>query len=125
MRIDHFKLSSAGTTGRNAEMIRGDQNYVLYGKLTNNERDSAIGHYIGVRRKKSNKPAVVKLEYQLSNTGSQKHSNSHSFLKNESYHEFKFLGSSYLKSQRIVTWKISLLENGIVVDSQHSYLWEN
>lgn len=125
MRIDDFKLSAANAIGRKAAMIRGDQNYVLYGKISKNERKNAIGHYIGIRRKNNNNPAVAQIQYQLSHTGSKKYSQSHSFAKGDSYHEFKFLGKNYLNSSRMVAWKVSLLEGEVMLDSQHSYFWED
>lgn len=124
MRVDDFKMRNTLLAEHDAAMIRGDQNYVLFGKVSQADREKTIGHYLGVRRQDASKPAVLKLQYQQSKTGSKILSRTQNLPAGLEYFEFKLAGDDFLTNGRILTWKLDLVEEGKTIASEQSYLWE-
>jgi len=123
LRVDDFKLKSSILESKAAPMVRGDQSYLLFGKLTAEERKSAIGHYLIVRRKNADVPGIVRFYYQQVDTGSKKLLKERELPQGEDKAEFRVIGDEYFTKGRILAWKVELIEGGEVIATEQSYLW--
>lgn len=124
MRVDDFKINKTDLVPNEAAMVRGDQRYVLYKKVSNVEQKEALGHYLGVRRKNDSTEASVIIYYRKSSAGSQVFSDSSDLTVGEKKHIFKFIGNEFENEEKLVSWRIDLVENGEIISSEQSYLWE-
>lgn len=125
LRVDSFKMHDTELANTDAEMVRGDQSHLLYGKLSKQDREQTIGHYLTARRKNTGEAAGMRLLYQQVRTGSKKLRKEVSLEPEELIHEFNISGDDYKKGGRILAWRLELINKaGQVLDSKQSYLWQ-
>jgi hypothetical protein len=109
------------------DMIRFEQQRLLYGAIENEERRDRFGNYFTIFWKtKTRNPATVRLEYRQGNTGFNTHVQEVEVEKPKSDNTTKFevTGDDYQKNGKVTQWKASILENGSVVAEYRSYLWQ-
>ena len=124
MKVDVFKLRSTELADHDAAMVRGDQNFVMHGKISESEREKCLGSYYTVIREDVTKPAVVKFHYQQVATRSKILTKVKNLKVGERLCEFSIMGDDYLQNGRVLTWKAELIEEGKVKASRQSFMWE-
>lgn len=122
--VDLFKLRGAELADHDAAMVRGDQNFVLYGRVSDKERDLSEGIYYVVRRRDVDREATVRFSYQRAGTGSKMMVKTVKLPEGVKRHEFTFVGEDFKKDGKVLAWKAELIEDGKVVSSKQSYMWE-
>jgi hypothetical protein len=123
LEVDDFKLRSIQLADRDAPMVRADQSFFLFGRVSMEERKAALGQYLTIRRRDTQNPAELKIYYQQAKTGSKILSRTHSFQEGDQTYEWKVTGEEYIQQGRILAWKIELWENKKMLASKQSYMW--
>jgi len=109
------------------EMIRFEQQRLLYGAIENEERQDRFGNYFTIFWKtKTRNPATVRLEYRQGSTGFATHVQEVQVdnPKSDNTTKFEVTGDDYQKNGKVTQWKASIVENGSVVAEYQSYLWQ-
>ncbi len=125
LRVDSFKMKDTELANKNAAMVRGDQNYLLFGKISKPEREKTAGHYLTVRRKDTGDAVKMRFTYQQVRTGSKKLVKEAQLAPDVLHHEFSVSGEDYKTNGRILAWHLELLsDTGKSLASKQSYLWQ-
>lgn len=112
--------------------IRAHTQYVLYGTQSVKEQKDRLGDYYFVNWYDADPTRSVKLEmlYTQARTASKTLSCVVEFKEPRSSagsrkSVFSFNGPERAKNGDIMTWRINLYVDGAMVDSRHSYLWQD
>jgi len=107
--------------------ISFERSYRLFGAITSLDRNQRYGNYFDFFWR-ARRPAdvTVRLEYQQLKTHShvQAQEISYANVRGTRRTEFKVVGDDYLDDGRVIAWRCLLIENGVVVAENHSYMWE-
>jgi hypothetical protein len=126
-KVNPYHLNTFVPIRTQDDMIRLEQQRLLYGAVDNEERRERFGNYFTIFWKtKSRNPATVRLEYRQGNTGFTTHVQEVQVDKPKSSNTTKFqiTGDDYQKNGKVTQWKASIVENGAVVAEYQSYLWQ-
>lgn len=112
--------------------IRSHAQYVLYGAQSRKEQKARLGDYYFVNWYDADNTRPVKLEmlYTQAITASKLLRRTIEFAEprpstGSRKSLFFFNGPERAKSGDIMTWRINLYVDGVIVDSRHSYLWQD
>lgn len=107
-------------------MTRFEQSRMAHGQITNAERRERLGNYYSVFWKtKTKSPATVRLEYRQGNTGPKIYSKE-TFVADPgrtNVTKFEVVGDEYHSLGKVTQWKVSIVEDGVVVSEYKSFLW--
>ena len=107
--------------------ISFERSYRLFGAITSLDRNQRYGNYFDFFWR-ARRPAdvTVRLEYQQLKTHShvQAQEISYANVRGTRRTEFKVVGDDYLDDGRVIAWRCLLIENGVVVAENRSYMWE-
>lgn len=125
LRVDSFKMRDTELADKKAAMVRGDQSYLLFGKISEAERGITAGHYLTARRKDTGEAVKMRFTYQQVRTGSKKLVKEVQLTPDVLIHEFNVSGEDYRVNGRILAWHLELLsDTGKPIASKQSYLWQ-
>lgn len=104
-----------------------ERNYRLFGAVTALDRRQRYGHYFDFfwkARRTAN--LTVRLEYRQEKLHSHVQAQEISYSGARGSHRtgFKVVGDDYFDDGRVVAWRCLLIENGMIVAEDRSYLWE-
>ncbi len=111
-------------------MIRAEKNRILHGAVSMEERAQRLGQYYTVlwsdRDGAGSGEVEVFFEFQQGKTGSLVKKRTSTFAAGDDSGKtvFSVIGDDYTKGGKVLSWKISLLRGGKVLDTKQSYLWE-
>ena len=127
-----LKSTKLPTMAWQVSPIRSHAQYALFGAQSNKERRARLGDYYFVNWYDADNTRPVKLEmlYTQAITASQVLSCSIDFTEprpspGSRKSQFFFNGPDRAKNGDIMTWRINLYVDGDLVDSRHSYLWQD
>lgn len=107
-------------------MAKFDRDRILYGAVTEEERNARQGHYY-VFWWRSQRPAdvTVRFEYRQANLGNLVQARELDFSVPKGTHEAKFaiIGDDYLDDGKITAWRALVIENNRIVATTQSFLW--
>ena len=124
LRVDVFKHRSTELVSHDAAMVRGDQNYVMYGLVSDSEREASIGHYYTISRSDTTYPAMVKFSYLQAATQSKVLEKRAHLPAGAKVAEFNFIGEEFAKKGKVLAWRVDLLEDKKVIATEKSFMWE-
>lgn len=111
-------------------MLRANANYMLFGAVTQQEREDRLGDYYFVTwsDERPDLPARLVFSYTQARTGSRVLESIMEYKPGRAggtiREVFAFNGPDRQRDGDILTWKLQLEVNGKVVDSKQSFLWE-
>lgn len=127
-----LKDTDSISTSWQVSPIRANAQYVLYGAESNRERRNRLGDYYFVNWYDADPSRPVRLEmlYTQAATASQVLSRVVEFNEPRSssgHRKTKFVFNGPERAQRgdVLSWRINLYADGKLVDSRHSYLWQD
>lgn len=126
LKVQQFHLRDTEPADRDAQMVRGEQNYRLRGAVTLEQRQKRLGQYYTVSWNASaGQPTRVVMEYQQAGTGSLVKKLAHDLPQQQSAGkvEFQVVGDDYNKGGRVLAWRVRLLAGDRVLAEKRSYLW--
>lgn len=111
-------------------MLRANANYMLFGAVTQQDRENLLGDYYFVTWSddRPDLPARLVFRYTQARTGSRVLESIMEYKPGRSggtvREVFAFNGPDRKNDGDILTWKLLLEVDGKVVDSKQSFLWE-
>lgn len=124
MEVDLFNLRNTEIARQETGMVRGDQNYILHGKISAKERELAKGQYYTVSRKIKEKKATIVFHYLQVATKSKVLTKKQTLEPNQAKAEFHITGENFKQNGRVLAWKAELIEEGKIIASEQSYMWD-
>ncbi len=107
-------------------MAKFDRDRILYGAVSEEERNARQGHYF-VFWWRSQRPAdvTVRLEYRQANLGNYVQARELDFSVPKGTHEAKFsiIGDDFLDDGKVTAWRAVIIENNRIVATTQSFLW--
>ena len=108
-------------------MVRFQERHLLYGAITQEEREQRAGHYYVFLWKTKDKisPAEIVFEFRQQLTGSEVNTVSVTVDEPEKNNTTKIAvtGDIYVTGGPVTSWKVSIVQSGQEVASEKSYLW--
>jgi hypothetical protein len=106
--------------------ITFERQYRLFGAVTRLDQRQRFGDYFDFFwRAKKSAPVTVRLEYRQEKLHAHVQGQE-VFLDTVHGHQktsFKVVGDDYFDNGRVVAWRCLLIENGVIVAENRSYLW--
>src|SRR5436190_21768697 len=104
-----------------------ERDYRLFGAVTALDRRQRFGNYFDFFWR-ARRPAdvTVRLEYRQQKLHAHVQAQEISYANVHGTHrtEFKVVADDYADDGRVIAWRCLLIENGVVVAQNRSYLWE-
>lgn len=104
-----------------------EQKHHLYGAVSKQEIMDRFGHYYTVFWKADDRsgPLTVRFEYQQTQSGLTKRVQEQIVddVRRSNVSKFQVTGPEYLKSGRVIAWRVSVLRGKEELVSQQSALW--
>ena len=105
-----------------------ERQYLMHGAVTAAEQMERGGNYYAILWKANDRsqPVTVRFEYRQANTGLEVRTIDQVVedVRRNNWSKFQVTGTPYWTDGRVSAWKVTLLQNGEVIASQQSYLWE-
>ncbi len=120
-------LSSAQNSGIAEASMNFERTYRMYGAITGADQRQRFGNYFDFFwRAKRPADVTVRLEYRQDKLRSfvQAREMTYAHAKGNHKTEFTVIGDDYLNDGRVISWRCLLIENGLIVAENRSYLWE-
>ncbi|MFK7851043.1 MAG: hypothetical protein AB8D78_08710 [Akkermansiaceae bacterium] len=108
-------------------MVRHEKIRRFHGAVSMEERRQRLGQYYTVLWNGNASAAKeIQFKFQQGKTGSRIKTMTRAIEPGTSSgkQEFAVIGDDYFENGRVVTWKIIFLEDGEVIATEQSYLWE-
>lgn len=125
-KLGNTAPSSKSTTVQDAS-IRFERSYRLFGAVTKLDQRERMGNYFDFFwRARRVADLTVRLEYKQEKLHAhvQAQEISYSGARGSYKTEFKVVGDDYFDDGRVIAWRCSLIENGVIVAETHSFLWQ-
>ncbi|MEM0897629.1 MAG: hypothetical protein AAGJ79_12180 [Verrucomicrobiota bacterium] len=108
--------------------VRFQEKHLLYGAISQEERDARAGHYYVFlwKTKDTASPAEVVFEFrqQLSGSDVQTVSVNVPDPRKKNTTKIAVTGDIYVTNGPVTSWRVSIQQNGQEVASEKSYLWD-
>ena len=107
-------------------MVNFMWNRMDQGSVNGEERRLQYGHYFTFYwRSKRKADLTLRLEYRQINLGSRVQAREFFYkdVKGSVKSEFKIIGDDYEEDGRVTGWRAILIENGVIVGLNQSFLW--
>ncbi len=117
---------SKAATNQDAS-ITFEREYRLFGAVTNLDRRQRYGNYFDFFWRAKRPAAVtIRLEYRQEKLHAhvQAQEVSYANVRGTQKTEFKVIGDDYFDDGKVIAWRCLLIENGMVVAENRSFLWE-
>ena len=101
--------------------------HYMHGAVSGEERRAREGHYYTVMwRVNQSGPVTLRFEYRQGNTGSDVMTKEvqGGEGKTRGTTDFHVTGEEYATGGKVTAWRVSVLQNGALVDTSQSFLWE-
>ena len=118
---------SSKTSTQQDASITFERDYRLFGAVTALDRVQRYGNYFDFFwRVKRPADVTVRLEYRQQKLHAHVQAQEISYLNVRGTHktEFKVIGDDYADDGQVMAWRCLLIENGVIVAENRSYLWE-
>jgi hypothetical protein len=119
------KQKSSSGAVRDAS-ITFERQYRLFGAVTRLDQHQRFGDYFDFFwRAKRSAPLTVRLEYRQEKLHAHVQAQEVvcGTVRGNQWTSFKVVGDDYFDNGRVVAWRCLLIENGVVVAENTSYLW--
>jgi hypothetical protein len=131
LQVRQYHLRESMFAENNDPMVRGEIQRRLHGAVTIEERRKKAGQYYDVTWNRgevgkyaAEVPVRVVFEYQQASTASLvKRMTRDLSCRQRCEVDFAIKGDDYTKNGRVLTWRVSVEEQGRVVAKKQSYLW--
>lgn len=132
--ISDLPLKNTSLPGMGWELssMRANAQYVLYGANSGKERSARMGDYYYVlwHDAQPSLPARVEMLYTQAGTASKVLERHVDLVRPRRFSGmrkcvFTFNGPQRAKNGDVLSWRINLYSDGKLVDSRHSYLWQD
>lgn len=125
-KLSNTAPSTKTATAQDAS-IMFERQYRLFGAMTKLDREQRYGNYFDFFwRAKRRAPITVRLEYRQEKLHA--HVQAQEIFYPDAYGniktEFKVIGDDYADDGRVIAWRCLLIEDGVAVAENRSYMWE-
>jgi hypothetical protein len=120
------KSKSKSTSAVQDASITFERQYRLFGAVTRLDQHQRFGDYFDFSwRAKKSGPITVRLEYRQEKLHAHVQAQEivYGMLRGNQRSSFKVVGDDYFDNGRVVAWRCLLIENGVIVAENPSYLW--
>ncbi len=129
VHIKQFHLREIGFNVDDVESLRADRQKRLYGAVTKEEQRNRLGHYYIVRwdgpKGRESEPVRLVFDYRQAATGRAVRRMEVDLPgTRKGVVEFQVIGDQYLKSGRVLAWKLDFYRGGERLETHRSYLWD-
>ena len=103
-----------------------ERQYRLFGAVTRLDQHERFGDYFDFFwRAKRSAPLTVRLEYRQEKLHAQVQAQEVvcGMVRGNQKTSFKVVGDDYFDNGRVLAWRCLLIENGVIVAENSSYLW--
>lgn len=125
-KVNPYHFSEKERLRTEDQMIEFEYARRTHGVIENTEVRDRMGNYFSVFWKTETKnPATIRLEYRQGATGPKIYSKE-TFVPDpgrRNVTKFEVVGDEYHKLGKVTQWKVSILEDGVVVSEYKSFLW--
>ena len=121
------KSKQKSTSAVQDASITFERQYRLFGAVTHLDQHERFGDYFDFFwRAKKSAPITVRLEYRQEKLHSHVQAQElfYGTVRGNLKTSFKVVGDDYFDNGRIIAWRCLLIENGVVVAENQSYLWK-
>jgi len=126
-RVDYFHLKALQTERTDNPMINHQPRQFLHGAISQEERRARLGNYYTVRWAVDDRslPVTLRFEYRQANVGSEVREQTVTInqISRTNKTEFQVTGDDYLSDGRVLAWRLSLEQDGVILGQESSFLW--
>ncbi|MGK0189867.1 MAG: hypothetical protein ACI9R3_005686 [Verrucomicrobiales bacterium] len=124
-KVKSFHLVEGGQKSAADQAIPFEYKHYMHGAISSQERRDRQGNYYTVMWSVDNPGSVtIRFDYRQGDSRSQVNSKEVTDSGRRGTVKFEVNGAEYQSAGKISAWKVTLLQNGSVVGSQQSFLWE-
>lgn len=126
LRVRQFHLRDTKVAS-GQPFIRAETNELLYGAVTEEERELRLGNYYHVRWRKlsGKKPVKIVFEYRQAKSGAKVFRKVKvSPAKARGDRKMLVIGNEYLKGGRVTAWRVTIYDGDKPAAQKQSYLWD-
>ena len=124
-KVKSFHLIEGQQKHAADQAIPFEYKHYMHGAITSQERRDRQGNYYTVMWRVDNPGAVnIRLDYRQGDSRSQVNTKEVTDNGRRGTVKFEINGPEYQNGGKVTAWKVTLLQNGSVVGSQQSFLWE-
>lgn len=124
-KVKTFHLVAGDERAAADQAIPFEYKHYMYGAITSQEKRDREGHYYTVMwRVEKTGPVTIRFEYRQGDSRSEVKRQEAGATGQRGTVKFEVNGADYQTGGKVTAWKITLLQNGDVVGSQQSFLWE-
>lgn len=124
-KVKSFHLVEGGQKAAADQAIPFEYKHYMHGAVTSQERRDRQGNYYTVMWRVDTPGAVtIRLDYRQGDSRSQVNSKEVTASGGRGTVKFEINGAEYQAAGKVTAWKVTLLQNGNVIGSQQSFLWE-
>lgn len=129
VHIKQFHLREIGFNVDDVESLRADRQKRLYGAVTKEQQRNRLGHYYTIRwdgpKGRESAPVRLVFDYRQAATGRAVRRMEVDLPgTRKGAVEFQVVGEQYLKSGRVLAWKLDFYRGGELIETHRSYLWD-
>lgn len=132
LTVKQFQLRDLADSSAEDPMARNEKLRRLHGAVSVEERRQRLGQYYTVLWRDpaggtGDRPSEIIFEYQQGATASLVKRMSRRFDPGEpsGVAEFAVIGDDYFTNGRVLAWRVIFLQDGRVVATKQSYLWQS
>ena len=126
-KVNPYHFTSERQIRTDDPMVDFEYRRIAHGQIDNVERRERLGNYYSVFwNTKTKNPATVKIEYRQGKTGPKIYSKE-TFVADPgrtNVTKFEVVGDEYHRLGKVTQWKVSIVEDGVVVSEYKSFLWQ-
>lgn len=108
-------------------MIRFEREHFLHGATTIEEKRDRLGHYYTLfwRGRPGEGPVTLRFDYSQSRSGDRVFTYEEVItdVRGRNTTSFRITGEPYHRFGRVIAWQAQLLQDGRVLDTARSFLW--
>lgn len=126
--VKYYNLDLEKELVTNDRMVQFEQRHYLHGAISKEERSDREGHYytFAWSTTDTTSPTAIRFEYRQKETGPavQTVELPVENVRRNNRTTISIIGEAYHTLGPVRSWRVSILRNGEVADSDQSYLWE-
>ncbi len=127
--VAQFHLRDRQMAIQNVDAIKAETKYRFGNAVSSQEYRDKLGQYYVCRWSTSiaddqRGTVVVELNYRQAKTGQEIQSKSQEVSARKGKVEFAITGDEYLQRGKVLAWQAEVKQNGRVLASEQSFLWE-
>ncbi|NNE92043.1 MAG: hypothetical protein HKN23_10385 [Verrucomicrobiales bacterium] len=126
-KVNPYHLKPGMYVKTDDAMIQFEQRHHLHGAVTSEEYADKFGNYYTVfwKSERPGTPVTIRFEYRQANTGPEVHRiDANVTAKKKNTTKFRVNGNFYTDGGPVTSWRVVILENGVEIAENKSFLWK-